>query len=307
MMAQPTLNSNEMMPFGTYIEYQESDNLTLIDTSIQGSAVTWNFQNLTTGTTNADLTLTCMEPNQTPYGASFPNANFSWKEGPDVFYSYYNLTPNKMERVGSATSTSQNEYTDPQIEYVFPLTYGTTSTDSWNNTQSSFGGTYNFECVGYGTLNLPGATHNDVLMVRARLIEGFFIDINVYYWYDSHNGIPLLIYLVGDGFFILSSGLYVSSISVGINEHETLTAVEYNNPVRDHLTLSYANPEQSEIGYTIHSITGQQVMSGVIAPSAGLKKDLNIDVSQLIPGIYLVSLKYSQSKDHGSTFKVVKL
>ncbi|MGQ0826808.1 MAG: hypothetical protein ACT4ON_00280, partial [Bacteroidota bacterium] len=200
VQAQPTLLSTEMLPYGSVMTNKGIANLTVIDTTIQGAGAVWNFSALTANA-NPDFVVNIVNPSTTPYAASFPGSNYGYREvtGATTNYRYFSLTGTKMERVGSYVS-NVNLYNDPQVEYVFPLTLGTVNNDTWDNTNSSSGGTYDLKCIGSGTLTTPGGTFN-ALMVRVHAVESF-LDFYVYFWYSSDNGAILLTYVVGDGFFI---------------------------------------------------------------------------------------------------------
>jgi len=131
VIAQPTLTSNEMAPFGSSWTLTYTQNFSVMDTNIQGANATWNFTAVQP--TPTTLTINIVDPAQTPYGPSFPNANYAYVESPNTAYRYFNLTPAKMERVGSWSSIGLKIYNDPQIEYVYPLTMGSYSYDTWDN------------------------------------------------------------------------------------------------------------------------------------------------------------------------------
>src|SRR3990172_9848579 len=136
---QPALLSDEMAPFGTVFKLKQIQNLNIIDTTIQGAGVTWDFTGLTNDPFYLDLIVTITDPAQTPYSSDFPNANYSYKEEPSTAYRYFYLDTSKMERIGSWSGGVLKTYNDPQVEYVFPLTLGVSNFDTWDNDQSSSG------------------------------------------------------------------------------------------------------------------------------------------------------------------------
>jgi Secretion system C-terminal sorting domain len=243
-IAQQTLLSSEMLPVGASFTNKSVLDLTVIDTTIKGAGVTWDFTTLTNNTANPDLISTRVSVASTPYASSFPNSNYAFKEenGTTTNYRYFNLTSTKLERVGSRT-TSLTTYSDPQIEYIFPLVLGATNSDTWASSASSFGGNYDLTCIGAGTLKLPMGNF-DALMVRANINDGGVIAFPAYFWYSADNGTILLTYIEGDGgFYVGKSGNYTNSIAnVATDIEKTFAPAAIS---------AYPNPSNGEI--TFHS------------------------------------------------------
>jgi len=300
-MAQPTLLSTEMAPLGTNWIMHYSQNFNLVDTTVQGANVTWNFSSIQSN--SQTLTINVVDPSQTPYGSMFPSANYCYIEGPTLTYVYFNLSSSKMERIGSWRNGTLNTYTDPQTEYIFPLTLGSYNYDTWDNTLSSSGGIYELECIGYGTLILPMGTFNDVLMVRVHL-EEFILDFDAYFWYSSSNGSVLVQYIPGDGLFIPESLAYTTVINLGtsIESSELSNQFKYNNPVKSSLSLYFENEIESDLNYQVLNAMGQQLHTGVIVRNSS---EAEIDLSHLSSGVYLLTLKEEKTNAE-KTIKVVK-
>lgn len=301
---QHTLLSSEMLPFGSYSVQKTVSNLSVIDTTNQGLNRIWNFSAIQYSAV-ADLTVHIVNPTSTPYSSSFSNSNYGYKEvtGTTTNYRYFNLNSTLMERVGSYVSNT-NIYSDPQIEYVFPLTLGTTNNDSWASTNSSTGGTYNLKCIGTGTLILPSGTYT-ALLVRVN-VEESFIAFPVYAWYSADNGVQLLSYIVGDGFFIAPKGLVLSSISVGVNELEFVTEVKYINPFNDNFSMSFITKENKTVDYTIVNSLGQVIIKGK-ADNYNNEHIIHADMSSEANGIYFLTLQSSDTGLHEiKTIKLIK-
>lgn len=299
--AQPSLLSNEMMSFGSTMTLKEVTNYALIDTTIRGAGVTWNFAGLTLAGT-PDYIVTALNPASTPYGSSFPSSNFAYSEysAGNTDYSYYNLSASQLSRVGSYR-TSINIYTDPQVEYVFPLAMGVVNYDTWSNTSSSTGGTYDLECLGYGTLNLPGITYQNALMVRVHAVE-WILDFYVYFWYSSDNGKILLQYIVGDGFIIPDAAQYLASSTTVVNETPIFDKALFNNPVSDRLNLQFTSKITGDVNYTITNSMGQTVLSNTLSTAEGNRESLEIDMSHLSSGLYFFTA--ISGKNDGSIYSI---
>lgn len=286
--AQPSLTSDEMLPFGSFMEFYYPDNLEVIDTTIQGADVTWDFSDFDP-ILGEGATIEIVDPAETAHGDDFPESNYGYHEiypGANA-YRYFKLTTEKMERVGSFLSGTLNTFTDTQEEYIFPFELGVTNIDTWDNTESGFGGgDYNLECLGYGTLILPDMTINDALMVRVHFTEGGIIDIKLFLWYSSDNGAILMQYIDGDGFWVGDNAIYLTSLEVytGIHDEPITENIIYNNPVDDVLNISFENfyPNGS---YQIFNELGQVIKSEQISSTS---TQWQIPVADLTIGIYTV-------------------
>jgi hypothetical protein len=309
--AQHTLLRSEMLDYGSTVTHKYITNFTVIDTTIQGDGAVWDFSSLTHNESVQDLVVTMAHPDSTPYAADFPNATYAYVESSTTInYRFFNLTSDRMERVGSYVS-SVNTYTDPQIEYVFPLTLGTKNSDTWNNTNSSFGGgTYSFECVGSGTLITPTGTF-DALMVRVRMVELF--DVDAYHWYSADNGAQLLSYVVGDGLFMTNSGMYADEITVGsgtittnIDEIDFIKDISYNNPVENTLKLQFNSHVSAPCSYIIVNSVGKVVYQETSSVIDGYQETVTINFSNYPSGIYFLKLSIDGAETSVKTVKVIK-
>src|SRR5688500_639037 len=95
--SQVQINSSEVLPFGSTYILKGISNLSVIDTNIQGSNVSWDFSTLVPN--SAILNVSIVDPATTPYGPFISNTNYAFKESPTIAYRYFNVTPTKMERV----------------------------------------------------------------------------------------------------------------------------------------------------------------------------------------------------------------
>lgn len=305
-LAQPTLTQSQMLPFGTTMVFKTAQNELPIDTTIKGANVTWDCSALEPDLLADDLNMEVMSPANTPFGSSFPNANYAYRETPDLAYRYFNLASNKFERVGSYSSGA-NIYNDPQIEMTFPLTMGTHNLDGWDNTQSSSGGTYEFECIGYGKLKLPNATYNNALMLRVHMIEDPFIDMFAYFWYNADNGAMLLEYVVGDGFFVGTFVQYLSSITTpqtAVTETSPVNNLSYTNPVKDQFRLSFTTAETT-LEYTLTDQLGRVIAKDTHKAAGNTMQNLSIDMQQLQQGLYFLNIQSPRS-NQAQSLKLLK-
>lgn len=304
ILAQPTLNRNEMLPFGSVMVEKYTDDYSIINTSIQGSGVIWDFSKLTNNLI-PELVLNIVDPASTPYSADFTNSNYAYKEvsGGITNYRYFNLTDTKMERVGSYVF-NLNTYSDPQTEYIFPLSLGVSNEDTWESTNSSLGGTYDLECVGDGTLILPSGTYN-AIMVKAHITE-FILDFYVYFWYSSDNGAILTEYVVGDGLFTADSAFYLGSLTLGVPKNNFISNFNYNNPITNDFTLNFQSLNSDKYSYTVFNSIGQNVLQGNLNSNEGTMKSFKIDFSTLPSDLYYFTLKSEENRQNIKTIKLLK-
>lgn len=308
VFAQPVLNSNEMLPFGSSLTYKYITNYSMVDVSSTGADVNWDFSTVTLSGGN-DLTTQTIRPSATPYASTYTNSNYAYHEtqGTSNAYRYFNLTSTKMERVGSYVSSAKT-YSDPQVEYVFPLALNSSNNDTWANNQSSTGGTYNLTCLAYGTLKLPNATYTNVLLVKA-YVEESFLAFNSYFWYDSNNGAVLFQYIQGDGFFIGDQAMYLSSLTVGTDPFVTsssnayyLKDMTYNNPVNNTLHVAFGDQARFSGKYTITTTLGEKIQEGLLID----QETLDLACEELKQGIYLLTFFEEQNADQKRTVRFVK-
>ncbi len=301
--AQQNLSSTEMLAFGSVSVQKTVANLSVIDTTNQGSGKVWNFSTIQYSSTAPDFSVHIVSPSSTPYAASFPAANYAYKEvtGTTTNYRYFNLTSTLMERVGSYVS-SVNTYSDPQVEYVFPLTLGSANYDSWASTASSSGGTYDLRAVGTGTLILPSGTFN-AIMVRVN-VEESFLAFDVYIWYSADNGVQLLSYIVGDGFFVSPQALVFHSLTVGVEENDFISEIKYVNPITNLLSLNFKTSESNLINYSITNSLGQVINTGTAGSFQNDEQKVSVDMSNESTGVYFLNL--TASNGSAKTIKLIK-
>ncbi|MFZ1688225.1 MAG: T9SS type A sorting domain-containing protein [Flavobacteriales bacterium] len=300
LLGQPTLLSNEMLPIGSVINMRIMQTFSAIDTMPQGANATWDFTGLSADLGAPQFIQQIVAPASTPNGATFPSSNYCWKELPNGYYRYFNLSSTKMERVGSYT-TSAKIYSDPQIEYVFPLTMGTTNYDTWETATSD--GTYALTCVGYGTLQLPGNTYDDVLMVRVNATELGFFEYVVYFWYSSENGATLVQY-IPDG-ILTESGLFIESLGIGMDEHADIASLVSATTVDDQLLIRF-NTTEPDVRYSIVTTSGTELMTGSLGGAAQQGEVRTVPVGGLAAGMYLLRLDTPSGRSAATALRFIK-
>ena len=277
------LTSDEMPPIGTTFTYRTVQNLAVIDTT-SGTNMTWDMSDILP-TTQAPWDVDCMAPVSSPHPTSFPTSNYCTFESEIPRYNYYDLNPAQQERVGS-WSTQQSTYTDGQVELTFPLQLGTAYSDTWDNTISSFGGTFALTCIGSGTLVLPAGTHENVLLTRIIVYELF--DIVMYQWISASNGAQLLMYYPGDDVWVPEGAAYMLNVNIGIAETHAPIELRVQSLVDEYLNVSYTST--SALDAVVLGSNGQ-VLSSQRLPASTAPSTWPLDVQGLASGMYLLDLR----------------
>ncbi len=304
LKAQPVLNSAEMLPFNAACNYMHPTVFSVIDTNLQGANKTWDFHTITPDNGQPAFQVTIMNPSATPYGANYPASNYCVKEMPGATYNYYNLTSSTWERLGSQDATDASHYSDTQEELIFPMQLGVTNHDTWQSDGSSFPGVCDLNCIGYGTLKLPSGTYSNSLLVRT-YIESGFLQIYAYFWYNADNGAILLEYIPGDGIFVLEDAIYLTSMSIGIEENEVPYEVYYNNPVDEKLFMNLVSKQNAEMQYTVMNSLGDILDHSTFRATAQQTSKLELDFSRYPAGIYFV--RFGNESGGNESLKSIKI
>lgn len=285
--AQPgVLNGSEMLPPGSVFVQRVMQDVDVLDTTIQGQNVVWDFTDITPLTSEQPFNNEVMLPANTPHPTTFPAANYVIYETEIPRYSYFAITPTSMSRVGGWVDEA-SIYSDPQIEMLYPMAYGVHSEDTWDNNMSGVGGgTYVFRVIGTGALHLPGHTYSDVLMVRGDLHE--FFDLNFYCWYDATNGTPLLMYYPADGFWVPEgTAAYATNVTVGVDEVTDELGLRIHTLVQQQLPVTYSATQA--LDWTIVDVAGHVQGQGHL-PASTTPITAFLDLNGAAAGTYLVVL-----------------
>ncbi len=305
LFAQPTLNSSEMLDFGSKMSFTYVQDSGIIDIEKQGASQVWDFSELQELSYSYEFNITIVDPQSTPPGSQFPASNYCYEEINDGQrkFTYFSLDNSKMERRGSWQSNQLNFYSDPQVEYVFPMSLGISNSDTWASDASSFGGTYDLEVVGSGTLILPNSSYNNALMVKVVLEE--FSVLDVYFWYDSDSGAILLEHFLGDGFFFAPFTFYLSEFDniVSTDRLDFVETININTLIENDLSINITTKLYEDLKFTISDVSGNIIET--LDPSNGQKyHSAQKDMSHLNSGMYFLTI---HSDNQYKTLKLIKI
>lgn len=295
----------DMLPFGSKMDLKQSSSFSVVDTTIKGSGAIWDFSNIIEDPSLPSLEVLIEDPANTPYAASFPTANYAYVETP-TGYRYFDLNDSVMERVGSWFGGLLKTYSDPQVEYVFPMGLDSANNDTWDNSASSFGGNYDLKVMGQGKLILPDATYENAFMVYVELEEIFTTE--VYFWYSVDNGAILAQYVIGDGFFIGTQLRYLSNltISTGLEDEQFISELVYPNPMGNVFNLTFTSEQALQLRYNLTNSYGQRISYGDLDQAPSQSHELQLKTSNLSSGIYYLMLIDKNNPKRIRTLKLIK-
>ncbi|MBC7552516.1 MAG: T9SS type A sorting domain-containing protein [Taibaiella sp.] len=274
-----------------------------------GASATWNFATLTQLGMDTTAYIAC---DSTPYCDSFSGSNLVFSNAGDTIYAI--ATSSKISIIGAHSQGAPFHFSNPKDIMSFPLTYHTTFYDTAKTTISSdFGTLYltftdSSYCDAYGTLTLPGGTYTNALRVHTTTITKDSIYIpgfpsasstwsETYTWYKPGFRSPLLslTYDTSNGPVALSEVKYytqkagVNAVNDVNNNKAGLTL--YPNPASEIINIKFTLENAADARLSVFDLTGRTVAT---IPGNKLNSginNINVPVSSLPDGIYLVQLQ----------------
>lgn len=258
-----------------------------------GAGVTWNFSSLTfTPIGN----VTVMSPTATPFGASFPTANWSAMitAGTNTLYTYNNIQPTFQDQIAdNITATGGTTYTpNPKRHLVFPFNYGNSYSDTYQCVSCS-PGSFTVTYDAYGTLIINGKTYTNV--ARVANLFGF----NYYNYYSTNPVYSIFAYDSSPTSGPTSNYFEVTGAGVGINENYVVNHMSvYPNPANDLVTIQ--NNNFMQVDFEIYDLLGKNIRTKEHLNQGEIAK---VDIANYPTGMYL--LKYSDEFGNISFTKLV--
>lgn len=261
-----------------------------------GADVIWDYTSISEG---ASLTTEYVEKDECTAYESFPDATLALTSD-NVNYAFNEYTSEGMFYHGVYAGGVDVEiaYSNPETQMVYPMTFGTTNEDTYAGDFISGGfdfvrsGTTNISAAGYGTLQLPNATIENVLLVKIEqdyndvYIGGTIqYDVVIYQFFKPGWHYPFLTFnsIIIDGGIPAYTGSFDNSESASIKNKSVAQLSVYPNPVQDVLMIQTANAQEIQAVF-IYNLSGQLIYS----------EDTFIDrinTSELKSGIYYIEIK----------------
>lgn len=308
VFAQPTITNADKPVIG--------DNTTIFATDVTGvtegpagANITWDFSLLVPGDTAMGKVV---DPVTTPYASSFTNSDLCGTD--DTSYQYYKTAPNEYSLTGIANSALTIPYTDFQLVFAYPMTFGSSFSDNFEGTffsgiQFYRTGSVTIDCDGYGTLKLPNGTYTDVLRIKyvQNIQDSFNIGVPQYYYYSFTTwwwmtpgtratlfAYHIIITDIGFGPDTTYAGSYLKSTSqpTGLNKIPPyLTEFNaYPNPATDHLTIDYSSGIADGARITLHDVYGRFIKEILNEKNSARSNKIEFSTLGLSKGIYIIRM-----------------
>ncbi len=297
-----------------------------------GANQNWDFSALSH---NQDWDWRFYDPSQTVFADSFPSANMAFAlpvaNAPES-WSYYRFANDSLHYLGAASILSPTDSTgfyqifeqDPDLELVFPFTYGTSVSDQAKGVQwVNVGGmtfaqtrdkTTSRTVDAYGSLTTPYGTFNNVL--RVRTTESIADTLRTIFPVASSQEIVRYTWYSADERYVLMQMDSIASLSFGqpvdinhahmFRSGEIMTSLEqdqlatklnlqaFPNPSRERLSIRFQLDGAEKVKIRLSNIIGQDLIrEELFYPSIG-ERQHELDVSMLGAGYYLLSIETAQ-------------
>ncbi len=323
LQAQVVIDKNSMPVSGDTIRLRTANSVNNIDYTLTGANYNWDFSTLVYSGTVIDTFVSVLS---TPilYNVAFSNpfdqahlATVAFKQSMTNLpmlqisdgYAFMKNSTSQYAQVGVGLKISAvaipMTFSNPEILYNFPVTYGTTdSSDAEYHASIATFGYYgekrhrvNF-VDGWGTLILPGDTFN---VMRVKSIVDYqdtvYLDTigfgfglprteTEYKWITPGFHEPVLQITVRANVATVKYFTMLPS-TFGIAPKDELEGVSiYPNPVSDYLHLNLKNTASANT-ISIMDVTGKEVFRRLYDSS----KDVDIPVGNLVKGIYFIRIE----------------
>ncbi|MES2515118.1 MAG: T9SS type A sorting domain-containing protein [Bacteroidota bacterium] len=330
LSAQYTITPTQKPDIGDTYSYILLDTANVINGS-SGVNQVWNYTNLILPTTPT--------VNSIYYSDAIAVTNYSWYPGaymaiigPDGGFTAFDADPNNYSlnwnkiMLGGGTST---KYADPLTRYHYPLTFGSTLSDSvkfgaFDETPLGYGyigthlcrGEHNYTCTGSGTLNLPGGVSMPNTLKLNMVYSKLFVDsyngdstgyeyTEYEEYFNASSKFPVLSYTKNEKHFtypFTSTITHTYSKRIQLNNIAVTAVTEFTETFLD--VTVYPNPAsifnvminnhdlKGNIKFELHNTLGQVVILDSQKTQIS-DNHLQINLSGFEPGIYFLSLKNS--------------
>lgn len=305
--AQPTLTAATSNPLAGDIFYGHDVDVTGLAKGAAGAGVSWSFPTFTEIMLDTTSYLVC---SATPYCDSFAGSNIVSYDNTDYLYGV--ASTSALRFIGGFIDGQVARFTKPQTYITYPFTYNSIHKDTAAAFVSSFGLYFTITdsaiADAYGTLTLPSGTFTNVLRVHLTSVEKDSFNImgmpivtesqtETYSWYVAgfHNPLLSMTYdTSGTGSPALTDAKYFTrnhptAISNVTNSGSALQV--YPNPASDKITIICTIVGATDAAITLSDLTGRVVASISAEQLAEGANTVNIPVSNLANGIYIVNLR----------------
>lgn len=276
-----------------------------------GASYSWNFSSLTEAST---ATFDFIEPSNSYWPTAFTNSDLCGIAPEVDGYTFYSVSSSMLETDGlriiiGPGDTVRADYTDSEVIMNLPATFGNSNTDNFSGTAFAAGsalttsGTLSYSIDGYGSLQLPNATYQNVIRYHANRSETY-----------SFNGFPagtttkeqwiwisadyrfwlLLMETISDPINGQSSTVWYQKTPIAVNPTGIADVNDdsfsiYPNPVSTNGTLQLARSLNNDESIQLLDMQGRVVRNISSATST-------VSLDGVNAGIYLLNILSNQGQ-----------
>jgi len=317
--AQLTLTKTANEPVAGDVQTEQTFDSTGVLPKNIGLNQSWNFSSIVQ-TTDAVSSQSFVAASSIPASSLFPGATLAALYSSNYF-EFYKSNGSQFEDLGYDDVGAIMNYTNTQVQFMWPVSYGYSQTDTYSGQGSGVSastdvrtGSLTTLASGTGTLTLPGGLiFTNVLQVKisgtdmqidnaSTPASTLIINETAYNYYHASQKFPLLTITYAS----ITSGT-VSAYFAGIGVNHALATVGiknetkenlfsiFPNPANDNITLSLSNPDNQKCFVSISNALGQELKSIDLGSSANIKEQIN--VLEFAPGIYFIKTNLGKNTE----------
>ena len=309
--AQITITANDAPQPGDVFINAHDTTVENIYSGVSGEDVIWDFSIL--GEDKVDTTF-IVQASQVDYNNEYPEATIAEIMPQDTLF--LQTTTDALTLLGERNKLYRVKFDDPIKGLQFPITYGTTFQDSGHflfyspydtvvqgvqidtvNLERSY--SLHDTCIAYGTLKLPHATYNNVLMIKETLKIHEKLSVYTQWgWYDVEDSIYTVI-----RYDVYKNGYGSQLLDLLIDpENGSVKSATYkwteSNPVAimNNVNLNiYPNPAQNKINVTVpYNQTKAYILNDngqILSAKDYNSHQFSIEISNLPVGTYFLKVE----------------
>lgn len=270
-----------------------------------GASQTWNFSTLVA---DSSAIVYVESPDATPQGSEFPNATAAVINADGT--QYFQASSSVLELVGPALLGQTAPLSDPASFLPFPCTFNTSWEDDFQGSVDVQGfplavsGNVIGIADGYGTLQLPEGTVNDVLRVRRITttlldVSGFGsgeLEENAFAFYKVGLGLPILEISSTTGELPLLGPIEIQTLkwvdvsTVGFADlfSQDIGMEVFPNPATNLVQVNFGLDGGRAVAIELLDFHGRQVQQTSMNTANGGVHVGTLDVSGLSAGVYMI-------------------
>lgn len=320
---QPELNNDIFYVPGDYvIGFDVTDEP--LDDGPDGANKTWDYSHFEGAAVSEIWSGSVVSPSETYDFGMFADADVALVLNNGIVRYWSNN--NSLTSLGQGGNHDILDLDITATWMTYPFTFGSSQSDQASGTLFSTCRNYEWsassetEGVGYGTLNLPGGTYDNVLKVRritfsSKVNSEIGLDrtnnIVEHFWFQPGTHGPLL-YMrswSNDGCPGSNEGSEIvytipNNVTTQIEGDETtkFRLSAFPNPTRNEVHLNLSSENTSDLRVWISDMMGHEL---ILVDSQSFSRDglfHTVDVSQLSAGVYLINVR---SNDEHHTEKLI--